>query len=154
MFTLENGTFDDMANIESPSIQYCSGLFYLYAYFISPYKHDKYFMGKYSKLFFPINSLHFLLFPAIDSICFAFFWRFDTLPPPPLSSNFQRVLPKPRYKVEMVHMTSMRWWTRASVRSDWEDIFAIGPYSAFFNDFEIFNGPFLIILHGLRWAIF
>ena len=29
-----------------------------------------------------------------------------------------------------------------------------GPFSAFFNDFEIFNGPFLIILHRLLWAIF
>ena len=29
-----------------------------------------------------------------------------------------------------------------------------GPFSAFFNDFEIFNGPFLIILHRLVWAIF
>ena len=29
-----------------------------------------------------------------------------------------------------------------------------GPFSAFFNDFEIFNGPFLIILHKLLWAIF
>ena len=28
-----------------------------------------------------------------------------------------------------------------------------GPFSAFFNDFEIFNGPFLIILHRLLWAI-
>ena len=38
--------------------------------------------------------------------------------------------------------------------SDWEENFANGPFSAFFNDFEIFNGPFLIILHRLRWAIF
>ena len=39
--------------------------------------------------------------------------------------------------------------------SDWEEIFANGPFSAFFfNDFEIFNGPFLIILHRLLWAIF
>ena len=38
--------------------------------------------------------------------------------------------------------------------SDWEEIFANGPFSAFFNDFDIFNGPFLIILHGLLWAIF
>ena len=29
-----------------------------------------------------------------------------------------------------------------------------GPFSAFFDDFEIFNGPFLIILHRLLWAIF
>ena len=29
-----------------------------------------------------------------------------------------------------------------------------GPFSAFFNDFEIFNGPFLIIVHRLLWAIF
>ena len=29
-----------------------------------------------------------------------------------------------------------------------------GPFSAFFNDFDIFNGPFLIILHRLVWAIF
>ena len=29
-----------------------------------------------------------------------------------------------------------------------------GPFSAFFNDFEIFNGPFLIILHRLLWVIF
>ena len=29
-----------------------------------------------------------------------------------------------------------------------------GPFSGFFNDFEIFNGPFLIILHRLLWAIF
>ena len=29
-----------------------------------------------------------------------------------------------------------------------------GPFSAFFNDFEIFNGPFLIILQRLLWAIF
>ena len=29
-----------------------------------------------------------------------------------------------------------------------------GPFSAFLNDFEIFNGPFLIILHKLLWAIF
>ena len=29
-----------------------------------------------------------------------------------------------------------------------------GPFSAFFNDFKIFNGPFLIILHRLLWAIF
>ena len=29
-----------------------------------------------------------------------------------------------------------------------------GPFSAFFNDFEIFNGPFLNILHRLLWAIF
>ena len=29
-----------------------------------------------------------------------------------------------------------------------------GPFSAFFNDFEIFNGPFLIILHRLWRAIF
>ena len=32
---------------------------------------------------------------------------------------------------------------------DWEEIFANGPFSAFFNDFEIFYGPFLIILHRL-----
>ena len=38
--------------------------------------------------------------------------------------------------------------------SDWEEIFGNGPFSAFFNDFEIFNGPFLIILHRLWWAIF
>ena len=38
--------------------------------------------------------------------------------------------------------------------SGWEEIFANGPISAFFNDFEIFNGPFLIILHRLWWAIF
>ena len=38
--------------------------------------------------------------------------------------------------------------------SDWEEIFANGPFSAFFNYFEIFNGPFLIILNRLRWAIF
>ena len=31
--------------------------------------------------------------------------------------------------------------------------FGNGPFSAFFNDFEIFNGPFLIILLGLWWAI-
>ena len=29
-----------------------------------------------------------------------------------------------------------------------------GPFSAFFNDFEIFNGPFIIILYILLWAIF
>ena len=29
-----------------------------------------------------------------------------------------------------------------------------GPFSAFFNDLEIFNGPFLIIIHRLLWAIF
>ena len=29
-----------------------------------------------------------------------------------------------------------------------------GPFSAFFDDFEIFNGPFPIILHKLLWAIF
>ena len=29
-----------------------------------------------------------------------------------------------------------------------------GPFSPFFNAFEIFNGPFLIILHRLLWAIF
>ena len=28
-----------------------------------------------------------------------------------------------------------------------------GPFSAFFNYFEMFNGPFLIILHRLLWAI-
>ena len=38
--------------------------------------------------------------------------------------------------------------------SDWEEIFDNGPFSAFFNDFEIFNGPFLITLHRLWWAIF
>ena len=38
--------------------------------------------------------------------------------------------------------------------SDWEEIFANGPFSAFFNDFDNFNEPFLIILHGLLWAIF
>ena len=38
--------------------------------------------------------------------------------------------------------------------SDREEVFANGPFSAFFNDFEIFNGPFLIILHRLLWAIF
>ena len=37
--------------------------------------------------------------------------------------------------------------------SDWEEIFANGPFSVFFNDFEIFYGPFLIILHILWWAI-
>ena len=30
--------------------------------------------------------------------------------------------------------------------SDWNEIFANGPFSAFFNDFEMLNGPFLIIL--------
>ena len=35
------------------------------------------------------------------------------------------------------------------VPSDWEEIFDNGPFSAFFNDFEIFNGPFLITLHRL-----
>ena len=29
-----------------------------------------------------------------------------------------------------------------------------GPFSAFFNDFEIVNGPFLINLHRLLWAIY
>ena len=29
-----------------------------------------------------------------------------------------------------------------------------GPFSAFFSDLEIFNGPFLIILHRLLWTIF
>ena len=33
--------------------------------------------------------------------------------------------------------------------SDWEEIFANGPFSAFLNDFEIFNGPFVNILHTL-----
>ena len=28
-----------------------------------------------------------------------------------------------------------------------------GPFSAFFNDFEILNGPFLINLHRLLWAM-
>ena len=28
-----------------------------------------------------------------------------------------------------------------------------GPFSAFFNDFEIFIGPFLINLHRLLWAM-
>ena len=37
--------------------------------------------------------------------------------------------------------------------SDWEEIFANGPFSAFFNEFEIFNGPFIIFLHNLWWAI-
>ena len=35
--------------------------------------------------------------------------------------------------------------------SDWEEIFANWPFSgisAFFNDFEILNGPFLLILNG------
>ena len=32
--------------------------------------------------------------------------------------------------------------------------FPNGLFSAFFNDFEFFNGPFLIILHRLLWAIF
>ena len=32
---------------------------------------------------------------------------------------------------------------------DLEEIFANGPFSAFFNDFEIFNGQFLNILHTL-----
>ena len=40
-----------------------------------------------------------------------------------------------------------------TLTSDWEEIFANGPFSAFFNDFEIFYGPFLIILHRLWWAI-
>ena len=35
--------------------------------------------------------------------------------------------------------------------SDWEEVFAKW---AIFSDFEIFNGPFLIILHRLLWAIF
>ena len=30
----------------------------------------------------------------------------------------------------------------------------MGHFQLFFNDFEIFNGPFLIILHKLLWAIF
>ena len=38
--------------------------------------------------------------------------------------------------------------------SDWEEIFANRPFSAFFSDFEILNGPFHIILHRLWWAIF
>ena len=38
--------------------------------------------------------------------------------------------------------------------SDLEEIFADGPFSAFFNDFEILYGPFLIILHRLLRAIF
>ena len=38
--------------------------------------------------------------------------------------------------------------------SDWEEIFDNGPFSAFFNDFDIFKGPFLIILHSAWWAIF
>ena len=33
--------------------------------------------------------------------------------------------------------------------SDWEEIFANGPFSAFFDDFEMFNGPFLDFLHRL-----
>ena len=36
----------------------------------------------------------------------------------------------------------------------WKRFLPNGPFSAFFSDFEIFNGPFLIILHILLWAIF
>ena len=37
---------------------------------------------------------------------------------------------------------------------DWEEIFTNGPFSAFFNDFEIFIWPFLNILHRLWWGHF
>ena len=36
----------------------------------------------------------------------------------------------------------------------WKRFLPNGPFSAFFNDFEIFNGSFLIILRRLLWAIF
>ena len=39
------------------------------------------------------------------------------------------------------------------ILSNWEEIFANrpfnGPFSAFFNDFEMFNGSILTILHRL-----
>ena len=41
---------------------------------------------------------------------------------------------------KQVHNDLRRWL------NDWEEIFSNGPFSAFFNDFEIFNRSFLIIL--------
>ena len=42
-----------------------------------------------------------------------------------------------------------KWHNLIWICRDWEEIFDYGPFSAFFNDFEIFNGPFLNILHTL-----
>ena len=58
-----------------------------------------------------------------------------------------------RDRAFIFHVYSLWLYLSRQSISDWEEIFANGPFSAFFNDFEIFYGPFLIILHTLWWAI-
>ena len=67
----------------------------------------------------------------------------------PMCLYFVRNVNKKAFSCQQMSIFTTEIWC-----SDWEEIFANGPFSAFFNDFKNFNGPFYIILKRLWWAIF